>query len=233
MPPPYKVLDFDYPGLPEIARTAISQLAPEREWVSSSGARVELYEHKFLPDGNLSPHHGEWILRLRSNDPQDRSRCATIEVRELRGELLPWGEQRTALIFLDARDATWTREKPEPMGDVLKSLYRAVHMEAHRIAGQRAAQAGAQATTPDEDGAGRPKKVREYSEQGKATSGDGPGRRPGRPPYTDQQWQEKFEQVEKVIQKAEAAGISEKTASELMGIPYSTFKYWKKRRLKK
>ena len=147
MPPPYKVLDFKYPGLPEIARTAIRQLAPEGEWESSYGDRVELYEHKRLPDGNLSPHYGEWALRLKSNDPQDRSRCATIEVRELWGELLPWGEPKTVLIFLDARDATWTLEKPEPMGDVLKGLYRAVHGEVHRIAGQRAAQAEAQVTT--------------------------------------------------------------------------------------
>ena len=83
------------------------------------------------------------------------------------------------------------------------------------------------------DKAGRPKEVREYWEQGKTTSGDGPGRRPGRPLHTDQQWQEKYEQVEKVIQKAKAAGISEKTASQLMGITYSTFKDWKRRRLKK
>lgn len=171
MPPPYKVLDFEYPGLPEIARTAISQLAPEGEWVSSSGARVELYEHKFLPDGKLSPHYGEWVLRLRSSHPQDRSRCATIEVRELWGELLPWGEPQTALIFSDARDATWTLEKPEPMGDILKGLYRAVHMEAHRIAGQRPAQAEAQGTVPDEDGADSPNKAWEFVEQ-KEAAGD-------------------------------------------------------------
>ena len=149
MPPPYTVLDFEYPGLPEIARTAISQLAPEGEWVSSSGACVQLYEYKLPPDGKPNPHHGEWILRLRSNDPQDRSCCATITANQSWETQFPGGEPQTALIFSDARDATWTLEKPEPMGDILKGLYRAVHMEAHRIAGQRPAQAEAQVTTPE------------------------------------------------------------------------------------
>lgn len=203
---PYDCIHFEYPGTPEIARMAISRLAPDGQWMSPCGACLELYEHKWLPDGEPNPHLGEWALRLKSDDRKDRSRCATMDALQLRGRFLP-GEPRTVIFFLDSRDATWTLDKPEPMGDILREFYRAVHREVHWILGQRAAQAEAQATTPDKDSAGRPV---------------------GRPPFTEEDWQEREKKVEEVLQKAEDKGISEKAASELLGLSYSTYRDWKR-----
>jgi hypothetical protein len=82
------------------------------------------------------------------------------------------------------------------------------------------------------DPAGQPTKLREHRQQEAATNGstgDGADRRVGRPRLTEEEWQERAEKVEKVLQKAKDNNISEKTASELLGLPYSTFKGWKRR----
>jgi len=145
---------YYYPGTLEVLRTAICQLAPEGEWVSSSGARVGIFEYKWLPDGKPSPYYAEWVLRLISADPKDRSRCATMTAQQLQGELLPWGEPESVYVFEEGRDATWSLKEPKPMGDVLVDLYRAVFREVHWIVGRRTAQAEGQVTTPEEGGVG-------------------------------------------------------------------------------
>jgi hypothetical protein len=171
---PYDCIHFEYPGTPEIARMAISRLAPDGQWMSPCGACLELYEHKWLPDGELNPHLGEWALRLKSDDRKDRSRCATMDALQLRGRFLP-GEPRTVIFFLDSRDATWTLDKPEPMGDILRALYRAVHREVHWILGQRAAQAEAQVMTPEVTSEGDTDRLAE-KQSGQSKSKRGPRR---------------------------------------------------------
>lgn len=81
------------------------------------------------------------------------------------------------------------------------------------------------------DMSGRPNELWEYLEQEEAASGsggDGADRAVGRPSLTEEEWQERREKVEEVSQRAKDEGLSEKVASELLGLPYSTFRDWKR-----
>jgi len=55
----------------------------------------------------------------------------------------------------------------------------------------------------------------------------------GRKPLTDDEWKERHKQVEAVLEKAKGLHISEEKACGRLGIPYGTFKDWKRHWRKK
>jgi hypothetical protein len=58
---------------------------------------------------------------------------------------------------------------------------------------------------------------------------DRSGQRGGRRPLTDEEWQRRREQVEKIIQRSIKRGTSERLACENEGVAYSTFRDWKRK----
>lgn len=63
-------------------------------------------------------------------------------------------------------------------------------------------------------------------------AGDGTGR-VGRPPSTEEQWQERFADVENVLRKHKDLHITLKQACARVSIPYSTFRDWRREMVKR
>ena len=57
--------------------------------------------------------------------------------------------------------------------------------------------------------------------------------RVGRPPLTEEQWQERFADVENVLQKHKDLRITLKQACARVGIPHSTFQDWRREMMKR
>jgi len=205
-----------YPGTVQAFRAVIDRLTPRGEWLSLHGENVMCCEVEWQTLIRRSPHYACWALRSYSEGRKDHTRCAAMVAT------YSPHESRTKVVFLDGRDPIRSLIEPWRMEGVLVDFYLAVMREIACTMNYLPTRAEVQAAgwSPAPAGA-----------QAAATEKSGVSKRRGRQPYTAQQWQEKYSQVKEVLQKAEASGIPEKTACELMGIPYSTFKGWKARML--
>ena len=190
-----------YPGTVDGCRALIDRLTPQGEWISLHGENVLCCEVEWQPLSRRTPNYACWKLTLDLQSRRGGTPCAAMVAT------YSPRESRTKLVFLDGYDPMDTSPEPKPMGGALAGFYLAVSREIARATSYLPTRIEGRATTLGEGGAGK---------------------KGGRSRLTQEEWQERKEKVKEVQKKARDEGLSEKVASELLGLPYSTFRYWRK-----